>query len=213
MQLLGDQALLTRRAVVGQNIRLVADFAHLVFQHQQVFAARADDRDHLVPRALQFTRRGISHRRPDTPADDDCGAKILDLTRLTQGPHDVEDRIAHLEHIQQHGRFADALHHDGDRPGFRIGVGKGQGNALAGVVQTDNDELAGTLFFGDPRRLDFEEFYASRNLASSDNGEHPESSTIDSGDERPKGLWHTSHGPGHCAQTGENRDIRQKIRG
>ncbi|HWS98035.1 MAG TPA: hypothetical protein VN620_16340, partial [Candidatus Methylomirabilis sp.] len=63
----------------------------------------------------------------------------------------------------------------------------------------DDNELAGTLFPGDPRRLDFEKFNASRDLARCDDGEHAKSSNFDSAEERPDSLWHASQPPVHTS--------------
>src|SRR5208283_2837564 len=115
--------------------------------------------------------------------------EVLDLRGLAQRPHDVEYGVSRLQHVQQHGGLADALHDNRDRSGLGVGVCYGERNALTGVVQPDDDELSGALFLGDTRRLNFEEFYASRDWASCDNREHGDSSTIDSADVRPVSLW------------------------
>ena len=91
---------------------------------------------------------------------------------LPERTNDVEDGVARLQHAEQHGGLADGLHDDGDGPGLGIGVRYGERDAFAGVVQTDDDELARALFFRDTRRLDFEQFDASRQRASCDNREH-----------------------------------------
>jgi hypothetical protein len=46
--------------------------------------------------------------------------------------------------------------------GFGLSISDGESYAFAGIIHTDDDELAGSLFFGDLRRHDLKELDISR---------------------------------------------------
>src|ERR1035441_1333645 len=108
-QLVGDQTFLAITAVVGDDVGFVADAATLVFQHQQVFAARSDDGDDLVPCPFELASGGIGHGGPHAAAHHDGGPKLLDFRGLAQRTDYVEDGIASLQHAKQHGGLANGL--------------------------------------------------------------------------------------------------------
>jgi hypothetical protein len=81
-----------------------------------------------------------------------------------------------------------------------IGIGYGERHAFPGVVQTNDDELAGTLFPGDPRRLDLKKLNVSRQGGEQQRSGTRNSSTIDSAGPRPNRLGRTSQAPGCGAQ-------------
>ena len=118
-----------------------------------------------------MTRR-IGHGATDAAADDHGCAEVVNLGRLPKRSDDIEDRVARLEHVQQPGRLAYGLHDNGDGAGLGISVGQREGDTFARIVEANDDELAGALFFGDPRRFDLEQLDASRDVSRSDDGEH-----------------------------------------
>ena len=70
------------------------------------------------------------------------GAEAPDLRRVAERAHDVEDGLPGLQLVEELRRLADALDDDGDVARFGVGVGDGERDALAVVVDPEDDELA-----------------------------------------------------------------------
>jgi len=78
---------------------------------------------------------------------------MRNLRRLSKWPHDVEDRIAALQRVQQVRCLPRRLHYDVDRPLLRIRVLDRYRNPLALFVNPQNDELSRPLLPRNARRF------------------------------------------------------------
>ena len=84
-------------------------------------------------------------------------AEALDLRGLPERADHVADRVAGSEGVQQLRRLADALDDDRDVPALGVRVRDRERDALAVLVDADDDELAGLALARDAGGLDAEE--------------------------------------------------------
>ena len=139
----GDEAGLAKRTVFGGQQQLVGDGAELVAQHDVGRAAPADDGDELVAGPGQRLGERKEHGGAGAAAHADDPADLADVGGLTERPGDVTQRLAGGHGHDVLGAAPHGLDDESDGAGHRIVVGDGQGNALALVAGTDDDELTG----------------------------------------------------------------------
>ena len=98
--------------------------------------------------------------------------KFSDLGWLAERPDDVENAVAGFERVEKIGGLADRLHDNVDRAFFRVGALDGERNALACVVDPDDDELPRPLLARDARRFDGKALDSRGDELSMDDFEH-----------------------------------------
>ena len=82
--------------------------------------------------------------------------EMLDMRGAAQRSHYVLDFIAWLKMAEASGAGANGLYHEGDCAASGVGIGYRQGYALAVLVDTDDDEMAGTTRTGYQRGFYYE---------------------------------------------------------
>jgi hypothetical protein len=124
-----------------------------------MFVACTDDGDNTITGSLERCGGRIGHRGTDSSTHDYDGAEFLDFGGLAERADHVEDAVPGFQQIQQVSRLARRLHDEINCAALRIGAFDGEGNALAVLVETQNDELSRFLFAGDAWGFDDETFY------------------------------------------------------
>ena len=130
--------------------------AHLLFKDHDVLAAETGDHVHLDARFPHALGHRVADGAAHAAAYHAHAFLMADLGGLAHRSHKVGQFVAGLHEFQHFRRLAHRLDHDGDGAGFPVIVGDGQGDALAVLVQTQDDELSGQALFGDQRGLDDE---------------------------------------------------------
>ena len=148
------EALLAVAAVVGADVEVGGVGAHLVLQDHDVLAAEAGDHIDLDPGFIEALAHGVADGAADAAADDADALLSADLGGFAHGADKVGKAVADFHQLQHTGGLADGLDHDGNGTGLAVVIGNGQGNALAVLIQTQDDELAGQALLGDQRGLD-----------------------------------------------------------
>ncbi len=118
------------------------------------FSAGADDTDELV----SGLRRALHDVMEDSDArattDADHGAHLREPFVAPQRAHQVLDRVADLEGREHRGGLAEDLEDDRDGAVHLVLVGHRERRALAGLVDSQHDELPRVDLPSDRRRLD-----------------------------------------------------------
>ena len=88
-----------------------------------------------------------------TAAHTDDGTFFLDMGGLAQGTANVQDLVTGLEVLKDGRALAHDQIDDGDGALFGIGIGNGQGDALARGAHAQHDEMSGPGVAGKGRRM------------------------------------------------------------
>ena len=141
-------------AVVGHNDELVGAGPELVLEDEQILAAEADDGGDLRPEAVELLGHGHRDGAAHAAADDADLPDAVGMGGDAQGTDEVLDGLALVLGVQKLGGGADDLEDDLDGALSGIGSGHGQRNALAFLIDPENDELAGLGLPGHHRGQD-----------------------------------------------------------
>jgi len=147
----GNYALGAVAAVIGHDAQFIAAGVELVLQDQQILAAEADHAVHDTALVMQLLCNGQSNGAAHAAADHTHLFQALGLGSTAQRPHKVVDALAHLQAVQLHGGAAHDLENNIYGALFAVVPGHGQGDALAVLKRTHDDELARLCLFGDQR--------------------------------------------------------------
>ena len=128
--------------------------AHLVLKDHDVLGTETGDHIDLDAGFKEALAHGVADGAADAAADDADALLSADLGGLAHGTDKVGEAVARLHELEHTGRLTDGLHHDGDGARFAVVIRDRQRNALAVLVQTQNDELTGQALLGDQRGLD-----------------------------------------------------------
>src|SRR5208283_458355 len=131
-----------------------------------------EDGDHAIARPFQRRRRRISHRRPHPAAHHHHCAELLNLRRLSQRSHDIQNAVACIQGVKQVGGLASRLHHNANRARLGIGMLDSDRNPLTLLVESKDYELPRLLLTCNARRLDDKPLDARRKELSVQNFEH-----------------------------------------
>jgi hypothetical protein len=150
----GHQPLGSERAVVRRHAKLVGVAPEAVAPEHQVLAAEADDRNRVGPELLMAPKLRKNRSDPQAAADQDDLLALLDPRRHSQGPDEVEDRLAPFQVHHPMGGLTHRLDHDRDTALQAVEVRDGQRNALSRFVDAHHDEMTGMAGSGDLGRQD-----------------------------------------------------------
>ena len=159
-------------AVVGHDEQAVAYRGHFLLQHDDVGTAEARDHIHLRARGVQSLSLGVGDGAAHAAAHHGDVREALGLGGFPQGADKIQQGVPLLQGVEQQGGLAHLLEDDGDGAFLRVGAGDGQGNAFAGLVHPQDDELPGLGLAGDEGRLDIHPGDGGIEGAFMDNGIH-----------------------------------------
>jgi len=150
----GDHALSAVAAIVGHDAQLVAAGVELVLKDQQILIAEADHAVHHTALIVQFLGNGQCNGAAYAAAHNAHLLQTLGLGGATQRADKIVDTIACVQAVQLHGGTAHDLEDDIYGALFAVVTGHGQGDTLAVLKRTYNDELTRLCLFGDQRGFD-----------------------------------------------------------
>ena len=154
LELHGNKALLAVTAVIGHNVEVVAGGLELVLQNHNVLRAEAGDHVHLQPLSMAGLGLGIGDGATHASAHHaDTLCPLGQLCGQPQRTDKVPDGVAFVQLGQQLGGQPHLLENNSDRPLLAVIVRDGQRNALALLVQAQDDELPRLRLLRDQRRL------------------------------------------------------------
>ena len=142
-------ALDASRPVIGAHDQFIAGGAELVIPEDKLLVAKADDADYIRAALLEGARLRKDRRHAEAAADTQYLFALADDAGDTHWPDDgvqCRSQLAGLLHLA--GRLAHRLYHDCNGAFVAVEVGDGQWDALAALVQHDDDELARPRRFG-----------------------------------------------------------------
>ena len=100
---------------------------------------------------------GVSDRAADAAADNADLLEPVHLGRAAEGADEVGDIVALLNGVEHLRGAAGGLHHDGDGALFSVPARYGDGDTLALLIQTEDDELTRLRMLCDKRSFDLEQ--------------------------------------------------------
>ena len=127
----------------------------------------------LGPVVVELLQHGIGDGAADAAADDADLLLAGGLGGLAQGTHEVLEAVAFLEVVHLLGGGAHDLGDDADRALLRVIVMDGQGDPLAVLIHTEDDELARLRLLGHQGSLDLKEDHRGLQGFLSHNAKHP----------------------------------------
>ena len=159
LKFVGNEALVSVRAVVGRDDQLVGRRRHFVVENDEVDASKADDGGNFRAERLELFRLRVSDGRAETAADDRDFFEPFERRRDAERADEVENGVAGFELREVLRRFADRLNDDRNAAFFAVVIGDREGDAFAELVDAQDDELPRFRFFSDGRREDFHQKY------------------------------------------------------
>ena len=149
------------RTVISGKVEILRDSLHLVFENEKV----------LIPCTLDAVNIDAVVMEPLELVIDGCGAyaagneedpflfeffngNVYEIGRPSQRTYDVGETVADLEIRHAFGLCADDSENDGDDPFFAVIVTNCERDALAFIINADDEELSGHCLAGNERRND-----------------------------------------------------------
>jgi hypothetical protein len=133
----------TRPLSPTEDDELVAALSELGLPEDQILGPEPDDADDVGTTLFESSRLGIDWRHAQSATHADHLLGVADPARHAHGPdHAVEQASGPADLLHFPGRLADRLHDQCDRAGGRIKIRDRQRDALAMLVDQDDDELA-----------------------------------------------------------------------
>ena len=168
--------MLTIRAVVRHQIKMIAACAELVFKNHDVLVAEADNDVDLAAGFLESLGRRESDRTSDAAADNAHALEAFSLRGPAERSDKVMDVVAFVKCAKHLGGQADLLEDDGHGSLFTVIARDGQRNALAGFIDAEDDKLPCFGLSCNKGRLDLQQRDRGVQLLLANDLEHTESS-------------------------------------
>ena len=129
-------------AVVGHDGQAVGAGGKLLLQDHQVAVAEADDRGDACPKAVEFLGQGERDRTANAATHDADLADSLGMRGNAERTNEVGDAVALILFAEEQGRGANGLEDDLDGACLAVAACHREGNALALLVDAQDDELS-----------------------------------------------------------------------
>ena len=161
--------LLSVRAVIGHDDKLVAALAHFVLKNDKVARTSGNDREDTVARSLQGTHYGKHRSHSHSTAGTNHRTELLDVCWITERTNHVGNIITFVQLTEFCRRKTYFLYNNGYCTLLNVCIGNGKRHTLALVTYSDNDKVTCLAALGNHWCLNLEEEYLLRKLVFSNN--------------------------------------------
>ena len=137
-----------------------AGLLELLFQNNELFAAKAGHHIYMGTQPEQLFCLGISDRAADTAADDRDFSQTLQMRRGAKGTHEIRQMLALPLLRKKFGGSPYDLEDDRDRTQLPVIIRYGQRDAFSRVVYSQNDKLPGLCFLCHQWSIDDQKYHS-----------------------------------------------------
>ena len=141
-----DKTFVPVGTVICHQIKVIAGSTHFVFQNDDIFVAEAGNHVDFCAEIVQGLGLRIRNGTARTAADDSGIVVTFQLRGLAERTDEIQNAVALVQRIEQHGCFANLLKNNIDCSRFSVIISDGQRNSLSILIDAQNNKLSGLRF-------------------------------------------------------------------